>query len=186
MAARRIVATSAGGGRLVASLAQTGVGYTQCLHNKSPLKNSVHVHAVLGGDGPRWQPLNGSDRHALKARRQSESVLAGGNGNGGIQLRPDDDYSARPSAEERLAAGGGSGGADRFRRRRIPNLFIHIRPFLSRIGITNYSAFIVIICIETFALVILIDRNSRPVNSAYFYLKCLIVCRFNPLRCSRF
>jgi hypothetical protein len=88
---------------LVASLAQTGVGYTQRLHNKSPLKNSVLVHAVLGGSWPKWQPFNGFDRHALKARRQSESVLAGGYGNGGIRLPPDNDYGARPSAGEQLA-----------------------------------------------------------------------------------
>jgi hypothetical protein len=59
------------------------------------------VHAVLGGGWPRWQPLNGTDSHALWARRQSESVLA--DGDGGIQLRPDD-CGPRPSAGERLAA----------------------------------------------------------------------------------
>jgi hypothetical protein len=48
---------------------------------------SVSVHAAFGGGGPGWQLLNGADRHALLARCQSESVLAGGNGDGGFQLR---------------------------------------------------------------------------------------------------
>jgi hypothetical protein len=47
--------------------------------------------------------LNGADRHALLARRQLESVLAGSYGDGGIHLRPDD-YGARPSAGKQLAA----------------------------------------------------------------------------------
>jgi hypothetical protein len=64
---------------------------------------SVSVHAAFGGAGPRWQPLNGADRHALLARCQSESVLAGGNGDGGTKLRPDG-YGAR------LSAGDGSRG----------------------------------------------------------------------------
>jgi hypothetical protein len=80
----------------------TAAAYSQLLHNiNSPLK-SVFFHAVLGGDGPRRQPLNGSDRHALLARRQLESVLAGGNGDGGLQLRQDGG-GATPSAEKRLA-----------------------------------------------------------------------------------
>ncbi len=33
-----------------------------------------------------------------------ESVLAGDYGDGGIQLQPDDDYGARPSAGKRLGA----------------------------------------------------------------------------------
>ncbi len=45
----------------------------------------------------------GADRHALWARRQLESVLAAGYGDGGIQLRPGD-YGARSLAGERLAA----------------------------------------------------------------------------------
>jgi hypothetical protein len=84
------------------------VAYSQQLHNiNSPLQ-SVFVHTVLGGGGPRRQPLNGSDRHALLARRQLESVLAGGNGDGGIQLRPDGG-GAPPLGWE--AAGGGDCGA---------------------------------------------------------------------------
>jgi hypothetical protein len=51
----------------------------------SPLQ-AVFVHAVLGSGGPRWHPLNSSDRHALLARRQLERILAGGNGDGSIQL----------------------------------------------------------------------------------------------------
>ncbi len=76
----------------------------------------MSVHAALGGGWPRWQPLNGADRHALWARCQLESVLAAGYGDGGIQLRPDD-YGARS------LAGGGNGGADQFRWRWILNLF---------------------------------------------------------------
>ncbi len=49
------------------------------------LLQTVIVHAVLGGCGPRWQPLNETDRHAIWARRQLESVLAGGNDDGGIK-----------------------------------------------------------------------------------------------------
>ncbi len=73
------------------------------LHNINSSLQSVPVHAVLGGGWPRWQPLNGADRHALWARRQLESVLACGYGDGGTQVRPDD-YGARPSAGERQAA----------------------------------------------------------------------------------
>jgi hypothetical protein len=69
---------------LVASLAQNGAGFSLLLHNNSLLQ-TVFVHAALGGDGPRWQPLNGADCHALWARRQLESVLAGGNDDGGIK-----------------------------------------------------------------------------------------------------
>ncbi len=87
---------------LVASLAQNGAGFSLHLHNINSSLQSVLVHAALGGGGPRWQPLNGTDRHARQARRQLESVLAGGYGDGGIQLRPDD-YGARPSAGKRLA-----------------------------------------------------------------------------------
>jgi hypothetical protein len=46
----------------------------------SLLHSSVNVHDVLGGGWPRWQPLN------VAGVRSSESVLAGGNGNDGIQL----------------------------------------------------------------------------------------------------
>jgi hypothetical protein len=56
----------------------------------SSLLSSVHVHAALGGDGPRWQPLNVADHHAQLARCQSESVLAGGNGNSSTKLWLDD------------------------------------------------------------------------------------------------
>ncbi len=80
----------------------TTVAYSQQLHNINSLLQSVFVHAVLGGGGPRRQPLNDSDSHALLARRQLESVLAGGNGDGGIQLRPDGG-GAPPSAGKRLA-----------------------------------------------------------------------------------
>ncbi len=73
------------------------------LHNINRLLQSVPIHAVLGGGWPRWQPLNGADRHALWARCQLESVLVDGYGDGGTQLRPDDN-GARPSAGKRLAA----------------------------------------------------------------------------------
>ncbi len=38
------------------------------LHNVNSLLQTVYVYAVLGGGGPRWQPHNGADRHALLAR----------------------------------------------------------------------------------------------------------------------
>jgi hypothetical protein len=88
---------------LAASLAQNGAGFSSHLHNINSSLQSVIVHAALGGDGPRWQPLNGAGRHPLLARRQLESVLAGGNGDGGIQLRRDD-HGARPLAGKRLVA----------------------------------------------------------------------------------
>ncbi len=88
---------------LFASLVQNGVGFSLHLHNINSSLQSVLVHAALGGDGPRWQPLNGTDCHALQARRQLESVLAGGYGDGGIQLRLDN-YGARPLAGKQLAA----------------------------------------------------------------------------------
>ncbi len=98
-AAGRIVATSEGRGRPSRQSRPVGAGFSLHLHNINRSLQTVLVHAALGGDGPRWQPLNGADCHALLARCQSESVLAGG----GIQLRPDD-YGARPTARKRLAA----------------------------------------------------------------------------------
>jgi hypothetical protein len=71
------------------------------LHNINSSLQSVYIHAVFKGDGPRWQPLNGADRQALLARCQSERVLAGGNDDSGRQLRPDGS-GARPSAGEWL------------------------------------------------------------------------------------
>jgi hypothetical protein len=65
------------------------VAFSLQLHNINSSLQSVYVHAVLGGGGPRCQPLNSADCHALSVRRHSERVLAGGNGNGGRQLRPD-------------------------------------------------------------------------------------------------
>ncbi len=90
---------------LAASLAQNGAGFSLPLHNNKQIATiSTIVHAALGGDGPRWQPLNGPGRHArLMARRLLESVLAGGKGDGGIQLRRDDD-GAHPSAGKQLVA----------------------------------------------------------------------------------
>jgi hypothetical protein len=38
----------------------------------------VYIHVALGAGGPRWHPLNVAGRNALMARRQSESVQAGG------------------------------------------------------------------------------------------------------------
>jgi hypothetical protein len=40
------------------------VAFSSQLHNINSFQQSVYVHAVLGGGGPRWQPLNGADRHA--------------------------------------------------------------------------------------------------------------------------
>jgi hypothetical protein len=84
-----------------------------CSYTTNSLLQSVYVHAVLGGGGPRWQPFNGADHHVLLARRQSERALAGGNGDsgngdggngdGGRQLRLDDS-STRPLAGTRPAA----------------------------------------------------------------------------------
>jgi hypothetical protein len=101
-AARISAAISAGGGRPSRQFHQNGAGFSLLLHNINSSLQSVPVHAALGGGGPRWQPLNDTDRHALWARRQLESILAGGYGDGGIQLRPDN-HSARPSAGEQLA-----------------------------------------------------------------------------------
>jgi hypothetical protein len=67
----------------------TAMALPQQLHNINSSFQSVIFHAVPGGGGPRRWPLNSSDRHALLARRQLESVLAGSNGDGSIQLRPD-------------------------------------------------------------------------------------------------
>jgi hypothetical protein len=55
---------------LAISLVLYGGGFSLQLHNINSSPQSVYVHAVLGGDGPRWQPLNGADHHALLARRQ--------------------------------------------------------------------------------------------------------------------
>ncbi len=88
---------------LVASLAQNGAGFSKEITQHRQFATISTVHAALGGGWPRWQPLNCADRHALWVRRQLESVLADGYGDGGIQLRPDD-YGARPSAGKRLAA----------------------------------------------------------------------------------
>jgi hypothetical protein len=74
---------------LAVSLVLYGGAFSLQLNNINSTLQSVYVHAVLGGDGPRWHPLNGADRHALLARCQLERVLAGGNGDRGIQLRPD-------------------------------------------------------------------------------------------------
>jgi hypothetical protein len=62
------------------------VDFSLQLQNINSSLQSVYVHAVLGGGAPRWHPLNSADRHALLARFQLERVLAGGNGDGGIQL----------------------------------------------------------------------------------------------------
>jgi hypothetical protein len=54
--------------------------------------------------GPGGSLSMGPGRHArLMARRQLESVLAGGKGDGGIQLRRDDE-GTRPSAGKQLVA----------------------------------------------------------------------------------
>ncbi len=76
-AARRIVATSEGGGRPSRQSRPERLAYYQC-----PFMLPLEV------------VVNGADRHALLARCQSESVLVGGNGD---KLRPDS-YGAHPSA----------------------------------------------------------------------------------------
>jgi hypothetical protein len=96
-AARQIAATSKGEGRPCLQSCHLAVAFSLQLQHMNSLLQSVFVHAVLGADGPRWQPLNGADCHALLARGQSESVLAGGNGDSGRQLRSDGG-GARPSA----------------------------------------------------------------------------------------
>jgi hypothetical protein len=103
MAAGRTVATSEGRGRPCCQSRHMAVAFSLQLQHINSSLQSVYIHAALGGDGPRWQPLNGSGCHALLARRQLEKVLEGGNGDGGIQLRPDGS-SACTSAVERLAA----------------------------------------------------------------------------------
>jgi hypothetical protein len=70
----------------------------------SSLLSSVHIHAVLGGGGPKWQPLNVAGRHALFTRHQLESVLAGDNGNGGIQLRLDENGACLQTGGRLMAA----------------------------------------------------------------------------------
>ncbi len=124
---------------LAASLAQNGAGFSLPLHNNKQIA-TISTHAVLGGDGPRWQPLNGAGRHArLMARRQLESVLAGGKGDGGIQLRRDDD-GAHPSAGKRMvvATAERTGfGSDGFQIR----LFAyHIRPY-RMFGLLSFCLF---------------------------------------------
>jgi hypothetical protein len=50
--------------------------FSSSLH--SLLLSSVYIHTAFGGGGPRWHPLNVAGHHAVMARRQSESGLAGG------------------------------------------------------------------------------------------------------------
>ncbi len=156
---------------LITSLAQNSAGFSLLLHNNSLLQ-TVIVHAVLGGCGPRWQPLNETDCHALLARRQLESVLAGGNDDGGIKC----DRTTRRSSIGWEAAGGGNGGADQFRWQGSLNFFI-FRVLIWLVFVVYIRPFCVIIrqLNRPFSYFIL-TRNSRPVNSAYFYSKCSVCC----------
>jgi hypothetical protein len=103
MAARQIVATSKGRGSHCRQSCRMAVAFSLQLQHINSSLHSVYVHAVLGGDGPRWQPLNGADRHAILVRRQSERVLAGGSGDSGRQLQPNS-RGVRPSAGKEPAA----------------------------------------------------------------------------------
>jgi hypothetical protein len=49
---------------------------------------TMYSPAVLRGDGPRWQPLFCALSCVILVKRQSESIVAGGNGHGSRQLRP--------------------------------------------------------------------------------------------------
>jgi hypothetical protein len=106
------------------------------------------------------------------ARRQSESVLAGGKGDGGVQLQPND-YGARRSSIGWEAAGGGNGGADWFRWRRILSLFIFRVLHIRSLSLT-FSPFNTIFF-----------HSNRPVKislltySASFKI-LNVVCRFFP------
>jgi hypothetical protein len=109
---------------LAVSLVLYGDGFSLQLHNINSSFQSVYVHAVLGGDRPRWQPLNGADCHALLAGRQLERVLTGGNGDTGIQLRPDSG-GATSSARKQLAAA--TAERHQFSMAMDSNLFNHFR-----------------------------------------------------------
>jgi hypothetical protein len=61
------------------------------------LSSAAHIHAALGGGGPRWRPLN-------VAVASSEWQDAGGDpgrrlGDGGIQLRPDNGGASSSAGE---------------------------------------------------------------------------------------
>ncbi len=88
MAAWRAVATSEGGGhpcRQVSSFRMWQLlAYTQ--HNQSSY--TAHIHAALGGGGPRWQPLNvavatskwrdaGGKIPGRRQRRRQHTVVTG-------------------------------------------------------------------------------------------------------------
>jgi hypothetical protein len=102
-----------------------------------------------------------------------ESVLAGGNGDGGTQLRPDGG-SASSLAGEQLAVAMveqhwlSTALGSKF------VIFVYIRPFFHsslQFGLLTFHRF----------------RNSRPVNSAYLFnifKKCCVV--FSCISCSRF
>jgi hypothetical protein len=64
--------------------------------------SSVIVHPALGGDGPRWQPLNVAV--ALSVGKAPVWFLAGSNNDCVEQLGPDD-IGVCLSAERWLAAG---------------------------------------------------------------------------------
>jgi hypothetical protein len=115
---------------LLPILSCTAVAFSLQLHNINSSLQSVYVHAVLGGGGPRCQPLNSADRHALLVRRQSERVLAGGNGDGG---------GVRPSAGRQPAAA--TAERHRFRQQWILNFF------------RSYSYFVTLIVFIIFCLI---------------------------------
>jgi hypothetical protein len=105
MAARQTAAASKGGGRPCFQSRPTVVvcilAVTQ--QKQTTINYSVLVHAALGGGWPRWQlSMVLYSNPAISARGQSERVLAGSNGDSGIQLRLDNG-GARLLAGGRLA-----------------------------------------------------------------------------------
>jgi hypothetical protein len=67
-AARRIDATSEDGGRPCRQSQCMALAFSLKLQHINSSLQSVYVQTVPGGDGLRWQPLNGADYHALLAR----------------------------------------------------------------------------------------------------------------------
>jgi hypothetical protein len=80
----QIVATSRVGGRPCPESRHMTLAF-HCLYTtvQQLLSSSVNIHAILGGGGPRQQPLN------VAVNTSSREILASSNNDGGIQLRPD-------------------------------------------------------------------------------------------------
>jgi hypothetical protein len=84
---------------------------------------SKYVHAAFGGGGPRWQPLNVAGRHDPMARRQSESVLAGGM----VTAVETCGWTAAMPGPRLGGAGGGGGGIFGFPTAMNQNYVISVR-----------------------------------------------------------